>query len=148
MLVVYHQCRGPDAQSALASLIRSNAELEGAQLAFMSGGSFQQLFDEVLAEEHMSFQHEAEVLAELTEGRVGFWFAGAEQAGNAVLLLDADRGQLKSRARELEVTGAVLRGALKVSSKGWLEFQAKSAYPNFITELAAWTVHNVASHQV
>ena len=111
----------------------------------MSGGSFQQLFDEVLQEEHMSFQHEANVLAELTEGKVWFWFAGAEQAGNAVLLLDADRGQLKSRARELEVTGAVLRGALKVSSKGWLEFQAKSAYPNFITELAAWAIHNVAS---
>ena len=61
-------------------------------------------------QKNMSFQHEAEVLAELTEGKVWFWFAGAEQAGNAVLLLDADRGQLKSRARELEVTGAVLRG--------------------------------------
>lgn len=83
------------------------------------------------------------VLSAMSEGtRVWFWFA-ADSAGGPVLLLAADRSDLKPLVKAVKATGPVCRGQLRKSSKGWLEFVTRDETTDFIPSLAGF----VATHR-
>jgi hypothetical protein len=74
--------------------------------------------------------------------RVWFWFAGSSDVG-PMLLLAEDRGDLKPLVKAVKNAGDTCKGQIRLSSKGWLEFQTRDETSEFIERLAAF----VASHR-
>ncbi|MFT5680454.1 MAG: hypothetical protein ACI8RZ_001360 [Myxococcota bacterium] len=83
------------------------------------------------------------VLSGLAVGeRVWFWFA-ADGATGPTLLLATDRADLKPLIKATRATGAVCKGQLRRSKKGWLEFITRDETTDFIPRLAGF----VATHR-
>lgn len=86
----------------------------------------------------------ASILRDLAAGdRAWFWFTGAGSDGGPVLLLATERSELRPLIKATRSAGPACKGQLRRSKKGWLEFQTRDDYSDFIPQLAAW----VATHQ-
>lgn len=87
----------------------------------------------------------AQVLQEMTEGHpVDFWFTDAAIDGHALLLMANDLRTLKQQAHKKRGDGQRVRGQVSLTARGWLHFQTRTPYPNFIQHLARW----VQQHQL
>jgi len=89
------------------------------------------------------------ILKRISEGdRVWFWFTGKGSAGSPVLLLATVRSDLKPLIRAAKAAGPACKGQLRLSKKGWLEFQTRDEYDRFIQQLAGWVAANRSSWPV
>ena len=77
------------------------------------------------------------LLGELRSGEsLYFWFRAAVSEHPAVLLVDRDSSQLKTRSKTYKGDGAVTRGTLELESKGWIHFKTHKDSPSFLSELS------------
>ena len=113
------------------------AALDDARLITIRGGKFA---DIVGASAGPDLSAQAALLDGLAEGdRAWFWFTDRSSDGGPLLLLGADREALKATARAARGEGSTLAGRLRMTRRGWIELRAKSAYPQLVPMLAAWT---------
>ncbi len=135
-------CEAPlqPAVAVLAALAREPglSALQTARLIRMEGG---QLAEVIVAQPDRGVDLSAQVTAlsaVAEDAPVWFWFTAADQDGAPALLLSADRDALKGAVKSARGSGAELRGRVTLSSKGWLHFQARTPYTDFIPALAQW----------
>ena len=87
---------------------------------------------------------QAEILSALSEeDRIWFWFAGATKSGGPLLLLETERDRLRPGIKAARAVGTTCKGRMRLSKKGWVEFQTREEYREFIPHLAGW----VATHR-
>lgn len=120
-------------------------DLVSARLVQLHEGSFTRIIGGEMTSVVSDLSKEESLLSSLGEKKVWFWFTESSADGTAVLILDDDRKNLKARAQAVGHSGKRLNGHLRVSSKGWIEFQSKKSYPNFIIDLGQWVMKNHSS---
>ena len=77
-----------------------------------------------------------------TKQSLVFWFSDNDNHNRPHLILADDNKRLKALVMEKGETGNVIRGQIKLSSKGWIEFRVKDTYPNFIEKIASFVIAN------
>ena len=71
-----------------------------------------------------------------------FWFTDSDKSKKPMLIISEDKAQLKAWAASIGGQGKTLRGVVKLSPKGWIEFRTKSPYPDLVVQIAGF----VAAH--
>ena len=87
---------------------------------------------------------QSSALKAMAEGQtLSFWFTDAAASGDAMLVIAEEPAGLKKAARAIGGSGRTVRGRLTTTPKGWLHFQTRQPYPDFIETLAHWAaVHH------
>ena len=120
-------------------------DLASARLVQLHEGSFTRIIGGDTTSKGVDLSKEEALLSNLDDKKVWFWFTESSAEGTSVLLLDDDRKELKVRSQQVGHSGKRLHGHLRVSSKGWIEFQSKKSYPDFITDLGRWAIQHHTS---
>ncbi|MFT5682793.1 MAG: hypothetical protein ACI8RZ_003717 [Myxococcota bacterium] len=132
----------------VTTLLTANQEtlrcLHGARLVRMSGGRFVAARTINVSTDGPDLSDLMASLKDLTDGgkRV-FWFTTAGKDGSAILVLAEEPGALKAAAKPVQGTDRGMRGQVRMSNKGWLEFRSRKPIDDFIPALAGWvtTLH-------
>lgn len=131
----------------VTSLLASNRQvlkrLEGARLVHMSGGRF-------VAARTISSGPDlsglVKALDELADGAKGvFWFTTEAKDGSPMLVIAEEPGALKVAAKQVQGSNRGMRGQVRMTNKGWLEFRSRKPIDNFIDALAGFAVANHGS---
>lgn len=128
----------------VTSLLSSHRDtlkrLEGARLVRMSGGRF------VAAKTISSGPDLSALVAALDDlagGAKGvFWFTTAAKSGGPMLVIAEEPGALKAEAKKVQGTDRGMRGQVRMTNKGWLEFRTRKPIDNFIGALAGFATDN------
>lgn len=82
---------------------------------------------------------QATILQTLSEEQPArFWFTDADHSGEPCLLLEQESASLKHAAMQRRGRGRTLRGEVRVSGQGWLEFRTRTDDPQFLGDLAGF----------
>ncbi|MEL6344474.1 MAG: hypothetical protein AAFV53_15250 [Myxococcota bacterium] len=88
-----------------------------------------------------------QLLARFDHGdRLSFWFTAADNADRPLLLLAERMSDLKPLVSAHRGSGRSVRGIVERTRRGWLHFQVKQPYPDFIVMLADWTARHIGRH--
>jgi hypothetical protein len=119
--------------------------LGGARLVRMSGGRFVEARTLTVAP-GPDLSALVAALESLSDGGKGvFWFSTEGRDGTPVLVIAEDPGELKAAAKELQGSDRGMRGQVRMSNKGWLEFRTRKSIDDFLPALAGWAVSHRAA---
>jgi len=147
VLVFTSQSDADDGMQILKALQESYADdasaLQTARFLQMDGARIIKVGRPVSASEPttvIDLSAMSNVLAKMTEqsNSIAFWFTSAAKDGQPMLVISDDKKQIKSQAMAAGGSGDTIRGVVKQSSKGWVEFRVKDAYPKFVEAIAGF----------
>lgn len=120
--------------------------LHGARLVKMDGGRFVSARTVSVTADGPDLSSLMAALKDLTDGGKGvFWFTTAAKDGSPLLVIAADPGALKAAAKPVQGSDRGMRGQVRMSNKGWLEFRSRKPIDDFLAALAGWaTAHHAA----
>ena len=118
--------------------------LQGARLVRMAGGRF--VAAKTIAPAGPDLSSQVAMLNAMAGGaKAVFWFTSASKTGQPILVLAEDPGKLKAAAKQVQGKDKGMRGQVRMTGKGWLEFRTRKTINDFIPTLAKWAMDNHGS---